>query len=100
MERVDRVVTATATKSSKTGNRRQPIPGCKLVAEPWHVCEPLLRHLRWHTCDVFLAIRTRLLGDPRGVVWSSLQAALERECGQTIQVTCRFTHVYPDGVAP
>jgi alkyldihydroxyacetonephosphate synthase len=32
-------------------------------------------------------------------VLATVRAALERECGQG-HVGCRFTHVYPDGVAP
>lgn len=34
-----------------------------------------------------------------GEVVAAVEAALERECGGGL-VTCRFTHVYPDGPAP
>ena len=44
------------------------------------------------TWDRFPAFHERVIGD--------VSAAVRAVCGEAGSVTCRFTHVYPDGPAP
>ena len=62
--------------------QRNASMGMGLVAE---TLETSITWDRWHEMD--------------GAVRNSLQDAMDRVCGGG-RVTCRFTHVYPDGPAP
>ena len=62
--------------------QRNASMGMGLVAE---TLETSITWDRWHEMD--------------GAVRNALQEALDRVCGGG-RVTCRFTHVYPDGPAP